>query len=95
MPTGTNPTQIRRIRRSVYKRDGFRCRDCKREFRRPRHYDGTKIPGLTLGHVIPRHAGGNYSVGNTIAQCTKCNNELGERVWVPNWRQVYATEETA
>lgn len=78
-----SPKQKRRLRRSVFRRDGFRCRDnCGIEVVPPPGWDGEGIPGLTLGHIIPQQMGGSWSVLNLITQCKRDNEELANQVWV-------------
>lgn len=85
---GPGQKRIRNLRIFVYNRDGFTCRDCKRVFERPKPYLGEIIEGLTLGHIIPKSQGGRRTRKNLIAQCRKCNNKLGNRVWVEGWRDL-------
>lgn len=69
------------LRLEVFVRDGFRCRDCGRQFTPPEDYYGQGVPGLTLGHVIPKSFDGEYVAANLIAQCQECNDDLADEVW--------------
>lgn len=93
MAKGRSPEEMRRLRRAVFPRDHFRCRDCNRRFRRPSGWKGEGILGLTLGHVIPKSQGGRWQISNLIAQCDSCNNELDDEPWVPGWRVLRAMQE--
>lgn len=51
----------KKTRRSVYRRDGWRCALC----------DATT--GLQIHHIIPRSKGGTDLRGNLITLCWKCH----------------------
>lgn len=76
------------IRRQVFVRDGFTCQDCNKKFEAPEKYTGRLgIEGLTLGHIIPRCLKGHFSPENLRAQCDKCNDKLGNRIWAKELRK--------
>lgn len=77
------PSRAARKRRRVFTRDDFTCRDCSQVFPHADPYGGEGIPGLTLGHIIPRSKGGTYDDDNLIAQCLSCNQALADNVWTP------------
>ncbi len=60
--------ELRLSRRSILARDDYTCQYCGRRRR-----------GLTVDHVIPRHAGGEHSWENLVCCCTLCNNIKGNR----------------
>lgn len=95
MAAGRSTKEMRRIRRSVYRAYRFTCVDCGTWFAPPRHWNGEGIEGLTLGHIRPKAQGGAYSVGNCVPQCKRDNEDLANRPWIKNWREIYAREETA
>jgi len=77
----------------IYVRDGFTCQSkgCGRKFNVPKGWDGsTNIPGLTLGHIIPKSQGGRYNEENLKAQCESCNTELQDNLWTDfiDWEPV-------
>lgn len=51
-----------KTRKSIYRRDGFRCALC----------DSTE--GLQIHHVVPRGAGGSSKPMNLICLCWRCHN---------------------
>lgn len=70
------------IRREVFIRDHFQCQGCGKQFEEPEYYNGLRgIPGLTLGHVIPKMLGGKFIPVNLRAQCIPCQEKLGNRIW--------------
>lgn len=70
------------IRREVFIRDNFQCQSCGEQFEVPEYYNGGRdIPGLTLGHVIPKMLGGKFIPINLRAQCVPCQERLGNRIW--------------
>lgn len=77
---GSKSTRLRRV---VFVRDGFTCQneDCGRIFKVSEKWNGEHIPGLSLGHVIPKAQGGGRTISNLRAQCLSCNNKLGNKVW--------------
>lgn len=92
MASGRSASEMRRIRRSVYRAYRFTCVDCGARFQPPRDWNGEGIEGLTLGHIRPRSQGGSYSAGNCVPQCRKDNEDLADRPWQMNWRSVYGEE---
>ncbi len=60
----------RRItRKAVLARDAWTCQYC-----------GTRKPGLTVDHVIPRSRGGESVWENIVASCAPCNRRKGNRL---------------
>lgn len=51
----------RRRKRSVFKRDGYRCVYCG------------STDNLTLDHVVPVAAGGHSRISNLVTACEPCN----------------------
>lgn len=51
-----------KTRKSIYRRDGFRCALC----------DSTE--GLQIHHIIPRGVGGSGHPMNLICLCWRCHN---------------------
>lgn len=88
--TAVGTKKAARLRRSVYGRDGFACRDCGASFDHVEPYQGEPVPGLTLGHIVPKVLGGRRNVINLITQCRPCNEDLGGQIWLspryPNGR---------
>lgn len=59
----------RRItRKAVLARDAWTCQYC-----------GSRKPGLTVDHVIPRSRGGASEWDNIVAACAPCNRRKGNR----------------
>jgi 5-methylcytosine-specific restriction endonuclease McrA len=58
--------RIRLSRRSIFRRDGYRCQYCGRE-----------SAHLTLDHVIPRSRGGTHGWTNLVSACAGCNRRKG------------------
>jgi 5-methylcytosine-specific restriction endonuclease McrA len=56
-------------RKAVLARDAWTCQYC-----------GTRKPGLTVDHVIPRSRGGESSWENIVASCAPCNRKKGNRL---------------
>jgi 5-methylcytosine-specific restriction endonuclease McrA len=56
-------------RRAVLARDSWTCQYC-----------GSRKPGLTVDHVIPRSRGGKSVWENIVASCTSCNRRKGNRL---------------
>lgn len=77
-----------KLRMQVFIRDKFTCRDCPAVFPHPEPYYGQPIEGLELGHVVARFFGGQKTAENLIAQCSRCNREMGHRTWVEGWREI-------
>jgi 5-methylcytosine-specific restriction endonuclease McrA len=60
----------RRItRKAVLARDAWTCQYC-----------GSRKPGLTVDHVIPRSRGGESIWENIVASCAACNRRKGNRM---------------
>jgi 5-methylcytosine-specific restriction endonuclease McrA len=60
----------RRItRKAVLARDAWTCQYC-----------GSRKPGLTVDHVIPRSRGGLSEWENIVASCATCNRRKGNRL---------------
>jgi 5-methylcytosine-specific restriction endonuclease McrA len=60
----------RRItRKAVLARDAWTCQYC-----------GSRKPGLTVDHVIPRSRGGESIWENIVASCASCNRRKGNRL---------------
>jgi 5-methylcytosine-specific restriction endonuclease McrA len=58
--------RIRLSRRSVFRRDGYRCQYC-----------GHEAAHLTLDHVIPRSRRGSHLWTNLVSACASCNRRKG------------------
>ena len=56
-------------RKAVLARDSWTCQYC-----------GSRKPGLTVDHVIPRSRGGTSSWDNIVAACGPCNRRKGNRL---------------
>jgi 5-methylcytosine-specific restriction endonuclease McrA len=56
-------------RKAVLARDSWTCQYC-----------GTRKPGLTVDHVIPRSRGGESVWENIVASCAPCNRKKGNRL---------------
>jgi 5-methylcytosine-specific restriction endonuclease McrA len=56
-------------RKAVLARDAWTCQYC-----------GSRKPGLTVDHVIPRSRGGESSWENIVASCAPCNRKKGNRL---------------
>jgi 5-methylcytosine-specific restriction endonuclease McrA len=56
-------------RKAVLARDSWTCQYC-----------GTRKPGLTVDHVIPRSRGGKSVWENIVASCASCNRRKGNRL---------------
>lgn len=54
------------VRRGVYERDGWQCREC-----------GTR-GDLTLDHIVPKSKGGTNDPDNLRTLCVRCNNRKGD-----------------
>ncbi len=55
--------------RSVFSRDGGRCRYC-----------GTEEPPFELDHMVPVARGGENSLENLVVACKHCNASKGDRL---------------
>jgi 5-methylcytosine-specific restriction endonuclease McrA len=64
------------FRERVYKRDGYRCRWCKREVREDVPHNHRQR--ATLDHLIPTSKGGKDMMENLVTACHACNNEKGD-----------------
>ena len=56
-------------RKAVLARDAWTCQYC-----------GTRKPGLTVDHVIPRSRGGKSVWENIVASCATCNRRKGSHL---------------
>jgi len=56
-------------RKAVLARDSWTCQYC-----------GTRKPGLTVDHVIPRSRGGKSVWENIVASCATCNRRKGSHM---------------
>jgi 5-methylcytosine-specific restriction endonuclease McrA len=56
-------------RKAVLARDSWTCQYC-----------GTRRPGLTVDHVIPRSRGGKSVWENIVASCATCNRRKGSHL---------------
>ena len=56
-------------RKAVLARDSWTCQYC-----------GSRKPGLTVDHVIPRSRGGKSIWENIVASCAACNRRKGNRL---------------
>jgi len=56
-------------RKAVLARDSWTCQYC-----------GTRKPGLTVDHVIPRSRGGKSVWENIVASCATCNRRKGSHL---------------
>jgi 5-methylcytosine-specific restriction endonuclease McrA len=56
-------------RKAVLARDSWTCQYC-----------GSRKPGLTVDHVIPRSRGGESVWENIVASCASCNRRKGNRL---------------
>jgi 5-methylcytosine-specific restriction endonuclease McrA len=56
-------------RKAVLARDAWTCQYC-----------GSRKPGLTVDHVIPRSRGGKSVWENIVASCAACNRRKGNRL---------------
>jgi 5-methylcytosine-specific restriction endonuclease McrA len=56
-------------RKAVLARDKWTCQYC-----------GSRKPGLTVDHVIPRSRGGKSVWNNIVASCASCNRRKGNRL---------------
>lgn len=64
MAAKLNSNSRNRIRRSLSRRDGYRCVDC--------HVSG-KVQKLTIDHVVPVSKGGTNRLANLRFRCASCN----------------------
>ncbi len=76
------------VHRRVFARDGYACRYCGRQCvdAPPHGPDGKRVNlphERTLDHVVPRSRGGAHTDDNCVVACFQCNNDKGDRVWVP------------
>ena len=75
-------------KRGVLRRDHHRCAYCAGK-------------AETVDHLLPQSRGGGNTWLNTVAACTRCNNQkanrtpseagmlLASKPWVPTWREAY------
>lgn len=64
-------------RAKVYKRDGGRCRYCRRPV-------GSDYSPYEIDHVIPLAKGGATELSNLVLACRPCNRTKGDQIWKPN-----------
>ncbi len=60
-----------KIRFSVYKRDGYRCRYC---------HASDRFENLEIDHIIPISKGGKSTLNNLQTLCHRCNVEKGNQI---------------
>lgn len=60
------------LRRSIARRDGWRCRYC-----------GSVDGPFEIDHVVPIALGGSNRLHNLVLACQECNGRKGARVWKP------------
>lgn len=60
-----------KMRFSIYKRDGYRCRKCG---------ISQKYAELEVDHIIPIAKGGKSTYNNLQTLCQKCNKEKGDKI---------------
>ncbi len=70
----TKQAQWREVRRVVLKRDGNRCRACKRG------------GSLDAHHLLKRSQGGKDEANNLIAVCRECHDEIHGHVLIVRWK---------
>lgn len=79
-------------RRNAHKRDLpatltiEQWRQCKKHFNHSCAYCGRAMKRLTQEHFVPISSGGNYTVGNIIPACSKCNSSKRDKSffeWYP------------
>ncbi len=75
------------VRRRVFRRDGYRCRECGlpgREVRFPRggfgYPSSLKGVNLSVDHIIPRSRGGSSHESNLRVLCVPCNTYKGTKL---------------
>ena len=72
-------------RRVIYEIYYFKCNYCKRQFEKPKDWDGLKAIHdgemfLEIDHIIPLSKGGKDSIINKQALCQKCNNKKSNKI---------------
>lgn len=67
IPRGAHGRKI--TRKAVLARDAWTCQYC-----------GSRKPGLTVDHVIPRSRGGKSVWENIVASCASCNRRKGSHL---------------
>ncbi len=67
IPRGAHGRKI--TRKAVLARDAWTCQYC-----------GSRKPGLTVDHVIPRSRGGESIWTNIVASCATCNRRKGSHL---------------
>lgn len=65
----------KRLRFSVFRRDGFRCQYCNRSVK-----DGAV---LTLEHIVPLSKGGSWLAENLLTACLECNQGKDDSLLTP------------
>jgi hypothetical protein len=63
----TNWEEWRQVSKKVFRRDGYSCRLCRKQF---------KLIDLDAHHLIPRAIGGIDDEGNLITLCEHCHNHI-------------------
>lgn len=75
----------KKVRQSVFKRDGNICQYCKGN-------SGNKR--LVVDHIIPKNRGGNHEMENLITSCNSCNSKKGNKTlieWIKNEKVTLST----
>ena len=75
-----NTTERNIIRRSLYDKQGGRCRWCNRLMIRPRNgkfRQPLPADAATIDHVIPVTRGGTDDSSNLVLACHACNRKNG------------------
>lgn len=62
-----------RLRHEVFKRDGYRCRECGAT---------NKETKLEIDHIVPVSKGGTNDITNLQVLCKTCNRAKYNRTWV-------------
>lgn len=60
-----------RIKELVLRRDGYQCQYCGYSV-----FDGSRVIGMTIDHLIEYASGGKLVMENLVASCNKCNLKL-------------------
>ena len=61
-----------RLRHEVFRRDGYRCRECGAT---------NKETTLHVDHILPVSQGGTNEISNLQTLCQKCNLAKSNRHW--------------
>ena len=59
---------VKLTKREILRRDNYTCQYC-----------GSRLPYLTIDHVVPRRLGGQHQWNNVVAACPSCNHRKGGR----------------